>query len=263
MRFADARSIFPEPESAVKSSPVRNRTDQASSFCVKSQENTITLSRTLLLLACVIAPGGCFAQGQVETSSPPIEILKLKWKEQVRIPRNFDPSMVSANGAFGDPRNPLNPTAGATPSAVDATRADTKARNDAAGTDSVFPAVPNRLPVFYLYSMTVRNTGAKTIEGVAWDYFFFDASGSRPLGSHQFLSYHRLAPGKTITFQRPMRSPPVRVVDASAQKNAATKFAERAVIECVLYSDATIWRGPVAREGICDLLKSSKTGISR
>ena len=231
---------------------------------MKSQ-NTITLQRSLLLLACLVAPQACFAQGQVDTLTTPVEVLKLRWEKQVRLPRNFDPSLIATNDRFGDARNPVSPTTAATApaTAADVVRAATKARSDAMEGETVFPAVPNRLPVFYVYLMKVRNTGVKTIEGVAWDYIFFDGSGNKPLGSHQFFSYQKLAQGRIVTFQSPMRSPPVRVVDASAQKNTRSKFMEKAVIECILYSDASVWRNPIAREGVCDLLKNSKTAMVR
>src|ERR1700746_4003293 len=90
------------------------------------------------------------AQQQSASSTPPIEILKIKWEKQVRLPRNFDPSVIPANGTFGDPRNSLGPTVavGAPTNAADVTRAATKARNDAAEAENVFPAMPRRLPVF-------------------------------------------------------------------------------------------------------------------
>src|SRR6266705_541038 len=169
-----------------------------------------------------------FAQQRPNSSEPPIEILKLKWEKQVRLPRNFDPSIVSTNGSFGDARNPLSPTtaAGNPVNPADVTRAATKARSEAAGAETVFPETPGRLPVFYLYSMKIRNTGVKTIEGVAWNYLFFDGGGSKPLGGHQFLSYQKLAPGKISTFQRAMRSPPIRVIQAAAQNSTRPKVTE-------------------------------------
>jgi len=117
--------------------------------------------------------------------------------------------------------------------------------------------------VFYLYSMKVRNIGAKSIEGVAWDYLFIDSISNSQVGSHQFLSYEKAAPGKTVTFQRQTRSPPTRVVDASDKKDQRPKFIERAVIQCVLYADDTLWRSPQARAGVCDLLKKSKVVVKR
>jgi len=110
--------------------------------------------------------------------------------------------------------------------------------------------------------MKVKNAGAKRIEGVAWDYLFIDAASGRLIGNHQFLSYEKLAPGKTVTFYRQMRSPPTRVVEAS-KTDQRTKLVERAIIQCVLYADDTIWRIAQARDGVCDLLKNSRATVRR
>jgi hypothetical protein len=215
-----------------------------------------------LFFVCLVAAGVSFGQGNLKGSGPPIEILKLKWAKEVRLPRNFDPSIIPASSVFSDPtsKTSVTPTApiGSGPIS-DATRAATNARIEAAGSSTAFPVSPGRLPVFYVYSMKVRNTGVKTIEGIAWDYLFIDAGGNKELGSHQFLSYHKVPPDKIVTFQRQLRSPPTRVVQASSsQKSQHPKLVEKAVIQCILFTDNTIWRSPQTREGACDLLKNGK-----
>jgi len=221
-----------------------------------------------MLFVCLITAGISFGQGNPEGPAPPIEVLKLKWEKQVRLPRNFDPSIIPPSPVFNDPtsRASVTPTAAPTGSGVvsDATRAATSARVEAAGSSTAFPATPGRMPVFYVYSMKLRNTGVKPIEGIAWDYVFIDASGEKELGRHQFLSYNKVAPDKIVTLQHQLRSPPTRVVEASsAQKNQRPKFAEKADIQCILYADDTIWRSPQAREGVCDQLKNGRVLAKR
>ena len=112
--------------------------------------------------------------------------------------------------------------------------------------------------------MKLKNTGVKAIEGIAWDYVFIDASGKNELGRHQFLSYSKVAPDKIVTLQRQLRSPPTRVVEASSsQKNQRPTFVEKAVIQCILYADYTIWRSLQAREGVCDQLKNGRALAKR
>lgn len=198
------------------------------------------------------------AQQQFESSTPPIEILKLKWEKEVRLPRSFDPSIIPGSSTSLSPT-----TAVGTPTnAADLTRAATKARNDAAEAETVFPLTPGRLPVVYVYSIKVRNSGTKTIQGIAWDYIFLDASGSKPVGTHQFLTYQKLLPGKVVTLQRAIRSPPAWLIQIS-QNNARTRFTEKAVIECILYFDGSVWRSPMAREGVCDALKNNRATVAR
>ena len=216
----------------------------------------------MMLFICSAAAATSFAQENLAGLAPPIEVLKLKWEREVRLPRNFDPSIIPANGAFNDPSSRTSATAPTSP--LDATRVATARVAAASSSSSEFPATPGRLPVFYVYSMKVRNAGARTIEGIAWDYLFIDPSSNKELGSHHFLSYEKLSPDKTVNFRGQLRSPPTRVVQASnSRTNQHPKFVERAVIQCVLYSDDTMWRSVQAREGVCDLLKSSKARLKQ
>src|SRR3989442_941100 len=84
-----------------------------------------------LVLVCLIPSGVAFGQeSQSPSSALKIEILRLHWEKEVRLPRNFDPSVIPTNGSFVDP---ASRTSAAPPtSAVDATRAATSAREAAA-----------------------------------------------------------------------------------------------------------------------------------
>ena len=64
---------------------------------------TESLSWCWILFAFLIAPGSLSAQENLQGSAPPIEMLKLKWEKQVRLPRNFDPSVISTGTTFSDP----------------------------------------------------------------------------------------------------------------------------------------------------------------
>jgi len=211
---------------------------------------------------CLAATATSFGQGTVESSPPAIEILKLKWEKEVRLPRNFDPSVIPTNGSFVDPA--LRTSAAAPISALDATRAATSARDAAASSSTAFPATPRRLPVVYFYSLKIRNAGTKTIEGIAWDYLFIDPNTGVELGRRQFLSYEKVVTDRIATLQSLLRSPPTRVIQASSsQRKQQPKLVERAVIQCVLYSDDTLWRNSSAREGLCDLLKNARSLMKR
>lgn len=219
---------------------------------------------------CLIAAGASFAQGTLDNSVlQGIEIVKLKWQKEVRLPRNFDPSILPANGVLPDtaPRSAATtaPTIAPSGSVVsDQTRAATSARMEAAGSSIVFPATPGRLPIFYVYSLKIKNVGPRTIEGIAWDYLFIDPIGNKELGSHHFLSYEKISPAKIVTLKSQLRSPPTRVIQApNVKSKQQPKFVERAVIQCVVYSDATIWRNAQVSEGVCDLLKNGKELLKR
>ena len=230
-----------------------------------SQKNRLAGKLGLALGIFLVSAATSVGQESSGLSAPSIEILKLHWEKQIHLPRNFDPSVIPTGGTFSDPasRSALNP-GGIAP--LDATRAASSAQSSAASSNNTFPATPGRLPIFYLYSIKIRNTGAKLIEGVAWDYLFIDPNSNTELGKHQFLSFERIPVNRSATLKSQLRSPPIRVIRTDAQKNAhgsRPKFIERAVIQCVLYTDDTVWKNPSARDGVCELLKNTKALVKR
>jgi len=110
--------------------------------------------------------------------------------------------------------------------------------------------------------MKIKNIGAKTIQGMAWDYDFLDSISNALVGRHRILSFPNLTSEKITTVEAPLRVPPIptiQVQKAPDQKNE--KFLERAVIQCVLYADQTTWKSTQAPEGVCEVLKKAKAGL--
>src|SRR5205823_1312525 len=108
-----------------------------------------------------------------------------------------------------------------------------------------FPIVPSRMPVFYKYSMKIKNGGAKVIEAIAWDYIFIDPKIGKEIGGHQFLSYTRIDANQGATLKAELRSPPVRVApNPASTKDVHQKLNGRALIQCVLYADDSVWKNP-------------------
>ena len=211
-------------------------------------------------LVSLVSAGTAFGQEAPTPAKPNIEILKLHWEKQVRLPRNFDPSVIPTGGTFSDPGSRISSSS---PAATGAGSGASAART--AGSSSVtFPEVPGRLPVFYVYSLKVRNTGSKPIEGIAWDYLFIDANNNAELGKHQFLSYERIPVNKSVSLEAQLRSPPTRVVrTAESMKNTHSKLIEKSVIQCILYADDTSWKDPHAPDGVCEVLKNNKALLKR
>ena len=209
------------------------------------------------IFVCLATAGVSIAQEQTNVLSPPIEVLKLKWEKEVRLPRNFDPSIIPTGGTFNDATSRTSSTAPTNP--ADAVRAATSAASAARAGGSVFPATPGRLPVFYVYSMKIRNEGDKQIEGIAWDYLFLDPTSGAELGRHQFLSYVKTAPLRTVTLRGQTRTSPVRIVRAANNQKEQARSVERAEIQCVLFADDTVWRNRFGRKGTCEFLKNSET----
>jgi|SRR5689334_9443643 len=202
----------------------------------------ISIIAIVFVIACVPA----FSQPQTETNDPQIEVLKLKWERQARLPQDFDPSGGGASGTINDPTRSSRGGGGS-------------GGGDSSGstTQGLQPAGPSRVSFSYVYSMKIQNHGSKEIDGVAWDYIFLDPSTSAEAGRHQFLSFERVEPNKSVTFHSEQRTPPVRTLSADANK----KLVEKSIIRCVLYSDGTTWHGANS-EDVCNLLKKGKAGLS-
>ena len=209
-----------------------------------------------VLFVCLRAAGNSSAQELPGSGAPNIQILKIHWEKQVRLPRNFDPAEISTGSTFNDPAS--RTSAAAPTTTLDATRAATSAQSAAAGSSTAFPAIPARLPVVFVYSLKIKNNSEKVIAAIAWDYIFFDKSSNKELGRHQFLSYQKVSAGQSVTFKSQLRSPPTRVVQASDSETKQPQFAERAIVQCVLYADDSNWRNKDAQGDACSLLRKSK-----
>jgi hypothetical protein len=214
-------------------------------------DKMLLAARASLVIGAVVCATIVSAQHAGNSSSSGVEILKLRWHKQVRVPNNYDPAIIPTRGVFVDPASKA--PAALPGSGIDAPR-PTSNPNTSVDSNIFFPTTPRRLPVFYLYSMKIKNTNAKRIEGVAWSYEFLDRETKSQLGRHEFLSYRKISPGAAGLLENPLRSPPVRVINASEDQPAQPKMTERATIECVLFSDETTWRNGVARESVCNAL---------
>ena len=206
----------------------------------------------------------CVASGQQPPSSVQanLEILKLHWQKEVHLPRNFDPSVISTGSTFNDPASRISTQPSAS-TLSEATRSATRNQSMAAGSNDPFPLAPGRLPVFYVYTLQLRNTDLKPIDAIAWDYVFIDTQTNGEFGRHQFLSYERAAPGKVVTFRGQLRSPPIRIAQAAGTPKESHKLLERAIIQCVLYADETTWRNPQSPVDTCTLLKNGRSALKR
>jgi hypothetical protein len=197
-----------------------------------------------------------FAIGQTPQNDlpPGIEIVKLKWDKEARLPQGYDPSGGGSSGTISEPtRSSRGGSGGGSGSS----------NNSASTTQGLQPPAPSRVFFVYVYSLKIRNNGSKTIEGVAWDYVFLDPSNSTEVGRHKFLSFERVASEKTVNFQAQQRTPPLRTIKGQDANDKHVKLLEEPLIQCVLYTDGTEWRNPKASEDVCNLLRKGKSGLSR
>ena len=213
-------------------------------------QRTFQLGQLLLLSFFLCGSGWAQTEGAKTNSG--VEILKLKWEKEARLPQNFDPSGGST-GSINDSATSSRSGGGGG-----------SGGGGASTTQGMQPSAPSRVSFLYVYSMKIKNHGSKEIDGVAWDYVFMDPTTSAELGRHQFLSFEKVASDKTVTFQSEQRTPPVRTIPAQASEvNKHEKLLEKSEIKCVLYADGTTWRDANASDDVCNLLKKGKAGLSR
>jgi hypothetical protein len=206
-----------------------------------------------LMISAIVSSTIALAQETADsTSSSAIQIVKVHWQKQIRLPSNYDPAIIPTRGVFVDPASKA-PTS-LPGSGVDATRPPNSNPNTSIDSNIFFPATPRRMPIYYLYSMKVKNVGAKRIVGVAWTYSFLDRETKAELGRHEFLSYKKIAPGAVGVFENPLRSPPVRVVKTSDNSSSQRQVSERATVQCILFADETVWRNVHASPEVCKFL---------
>ena len=221
------------------------------------QQRTLQLGQLVLFIFLMC--GGAWAQTESAKTNSGVEILKLKWEKQARLPRNFDPSVIPTNDTFRSMESRTAAPGSTQAPYGDDARRDAAARSAALAPVDYFPNTPARMPVFYVYSLTFRNSGTKTIQAVAWDYVFLNADSQTVVGNHHLLSYATVKASQSATLKGTERTRPTTIVSATnvKPKTASSKLLERAIIHCVLYDDGTMWRNP-AGDSNCDQLKKNQ-----
>lgn len=97
----------------------------------------------------------------------------------------------------------------------------------------------------FVYRVTVKNTGTKTITGLAWDYLFFDSDKVEQIGQLSFQQRVKIRPGKTTELIRQSAMPPTRVIDATKANKGEVKLSEEVFIRRIEYEDGSVWQRPL------------------
>ena len=202
--------------------------------------------KIVVLMLCVLC-SGVVASAQSasgSTDSPGVAVVKFSWsKERINWQQdpfsgpieNFDEMRVRsrnekriADAKRGGVRAEL-------------TKAQQDARTDAALTAQIHKNKPRRYQ--FLYSVQVRNNGAKMIKAIDWDYVFFDLANRSEMGRRQFRTEEKIAPGKSKELRFFLGTPPTQTVSIhSLVKNERANLGEEVVIVRVEYLDGSVWQ---------------------
>lgn len=106
-------------------------------------------------------------------------------------------------------------------------------------------SLPNLKPgqAYYSYSVTVKNTGTKTVRTIVWAYVFTDTVLQEQVGRTVSENAVKLRPGKSVEMVGYSNNPAVQVINA---KSAGTRNPIKEEIEIlrVDYEDETFWERP-------------------
>lgn len=100
---------------------------------------------------------------------------------------------------------------------------------------------------FFLYRASVKNTSAKAIEEIDWDYVFFDAATGEELDRRQFTSVQNIGPSKSKELSFTLTTPPTKRISVHAlDKKERFGIGEQVVIVRVKHADGSEWRLPAS-----------------
>jgi len=112
--------------------------------------------------------------------------------------------------------------------------------------EQVIKARPPAPPRYgFLYKVSVKNTGEKTIKLVDWDYVFFNLATQSETGRLEFTSDEKIGPGKNKELNAMSRKPPAPTVSVYAlDRNERQGIDGQVVVMRIEYTDGTIWQRP-------------------
>lgn len=123
------------------------------------------------------------------------------------------------------------------------------------------PRKVRRFRPIQLYSVELKNIGAKKIAGVIWEYVFTGSVDDKELVRLQFRTPLKIGVNKSATLRGKSLEPPrlPKVINVSElEKEGDPPYREHVEIKCVLYADKTWWRDTKVLLSDCDSLVNNK-----
>jgi hypothetical protein len=123
-----------------------------------------------------------------------------------------------------------------------------KLEKDAKG-DAAIVAVANQSSkpprYYFFYRASMKNTSAKAITEIDWDYIFFDEGTGDELDRREFTSVENIGPGKQKELSFTLLTPPTRRISVhSLDKKERSGIVGKVVIVRVKYADGSVWELP-------------------
>ena len=181
------------------------------------------------------------AQSSASRPEPPdLTVIKKNWRKEIHHPAltadpfrsNDEQAELQRAQKDNAIRNAVRVKEGGTP--LPTTRASRPIESEPEGPSARF-----------VYRVTVKNTGTKTITSLAWDYLFFDSDKVEQVGQHSFRQRVKIRPGKSIELIGQSAFPPTRVVDAAKSPQPRAVLSEEVSICLIEYEDGSAWQRPL------------------
>lgn len=187
------------------------------------------------------------AQTTTQTSEPPpAQVIKFSWsKERIGWERDpFAGPVESYDEMRVRMRNERRiQEAKRSGNSIEIDKITREAKADSANIERIRDKAPPRY--VFVYKVSVKNTGAKTIKLIDWDYIFFEPDSEHEISRHQFTSDGKIAPGKTKELEVLISTPPTRTISVYALgKDEHLIVQGRVVIARIEYSDGSVWPPP-------------------
>jgi len=97
----------------------------------------------------------------------------------------------------------------------------------------------------YTYTVKVKNTGAKAIKLINWEYQFLDPDTQQVKEQRKLASRLKISPGKSQVLESRLTRQPTVVVNVNQlNKKYRDQFMEQVVITGIVYADGSVWRRP-------------------
>lgn len=192
-----------------------------------------------ILLFLLVLSG--YAQSPTSPSPPDLQIIRFGWSKQSQ--SNLETG-VSAAGA------PKSPSTARADQQLETLRQHAPENKQAIEDleerkrQSQRPTSPQNKrapePARYQYTLEVKNTSAKQITEVAWDYVFTDPHTRQEALRRSFVSKAKIKSDGKAKLTVYTAQAPFQVVDASG---SAGKQGEQVIIKRIVYADGSVWEG--------------------
>jgi len=180
---------------------------------------------------------------QQQQSNVAVEIVKFSWsKERIGWERDpFSGPIENFDETRARQRNEKRIEGAKRGNSAEVDRIKREARADAANIAAKHKDPPSRY--VFVYKATVKNTTAKAIKSIDWDYVFLERGTENELGRQQFTSEEKIAAGKTKELVVTITKPPTKTISLTAlNSNERGTLDGRVILVRIDYADGTSWQ---------------------